>query len=112
MALDGQYVIEYLTQDDLLAVSNRSSTSGDWPNDTLLWPDLRDYEHLQGFTSDEFKVESVVLVALYVPVFLLGIAGNSSLVILVLSKRQLRNVTNFYLMNLAFADLAGEYVTF
>ncbi|XP_071169342.1 QRFP-like peptide receptor [Mytilus edulis] len=62
------------------------------------------YRSLQIFDT-YFQEESIVLTALYVPVFLLGFLGNFIVIILVLTNQQLRNSTNLYLCNMAAADL-------
>lgn len=56
--------------------------------------------------------ESVILMALYVPVFLIGFLGNMIVTLLVISNQQLRNSTNFYLCNMALADFLGKVYTF
>lgn len=58
----------------------------------------------------KIHVESIVLVTLYVPVFIVGILGNGLLAFLVLSKSHLRNVTNIFLLNMAIADLSGRSI--
>lgn len=65
------------------------------------------YRSLQIFDT-YFQEESIVLTALYVPVFLLGFLGNFIVIILVLTNQQLRNSTNLYLCNMAAADLFGK----
>ena len=63
-------------------------------------------------TVDHYESVSLALVGLYVPVFFLGILGNGSLTVIILTRRQLRNATNLFLCNLAVADLAGEIVMY
>ena len=50
---------------------------------------------------------SVLLVTLYIPVFLMAFFGNIMVLFAVLTNRHMRNVTNFFLVNLAVADLTG-----
>lgn len=76
-------------------------------NKSVLWDIIND----QFLSSNEINESvSIALVVLYVPVFLIGILGNGSLTVIVLSRKQLRNVTNLFICNLAVADLAGEMV--
>ena len=53
------------------------------------------------------KPGSVLLVTLYIPVFLMAFFGNVMVLFVVLPNRHMRNVTNFFLVNLAVADLTG-----
>ena len=65
------------------------------------------------FRSDVIpKPEHIILVILYVPVFLLGFLGNGMLTIIIITRRQIRSVTNLLLCNLAVADLGGEFSHF
>ena len=50
---------------------------------------------------------SILLVTLYIPVFLMAFFGNVMVLFVVLPNRHMRNVTNFFLVNLAVADLTG-----
>ena len=50
---------------------------------------------------------SVLLITLYIPVFLMAFFGNIMVLFAVLPNRHMRNVTNFFLVNLAAADLTG-----
>ena len=84
---------------------NESRSLNQSLNDSVLWDIFND--HLAK-TVDHYESASVALVGLYVPVFFLGILGNGSLTVIILTKRQLRNVTNLFLCSLAVADLAGE----
>ena len=74
-------------------------------NESILWDIVND--HFLS-SSDGYDSATLVLVALYVPVFLLGILGNGFLTVIILTRQQLRNVTNLFLCSLAVADLAGE----
>ncbi|XP_050401097.1 galanin receptor 2b [Patella vulgata] len=51
-------------------------------------------------------VLTLVLIVLYLPVFLIGVVGNASMVFIVATSRRLRSVTNLYLSNMAVADFA------
>ncbi len=56
--------------------------------------------------------ETVALVTLYVPVFLMAFCGNILILIVVLPKRHMRNMTNIFIVNLATADLTGNFLFF
>ena len=51
---------------------------------------------------------TVILVTLYIPIFLMAFFGNIMVLFVVLPNRHMRNVTNFFLVNLAVADLTGR----
>ncbi|CAF0941958.1 unnamed protein product [Adineta steineri] len=46
-----------------------------------------------------------LLIVFYCLIFILGFLGNSAVIFVAIRKRKYRNVTNCYVMNLAFADL-------
>jgi len=73
-------------------------------NDTL----VRDLLHDHFLKENTFGIG--LLVYLYIPVFLAGLIGNGLLILIILSRRRLRNGTNLFLSNLAFADLFGKYM--
>ena len=67
---------------------------------------------LEEFKRSFYKHEeprTVILVALYVPIFLMAFFGNIMVLFVVLPNRHMRNVTNFFLVNLAVADLTGMH---
>jgi len=47
----------------------------------------------------------VVLIALYVIIFVLGVAGNSLVVYIVAARRAMQSVTNIFIANLAVSDV-------
>ncbi len=51
--------------------------------------------------------ETVGLIVLYVPVFLLALLGNTVVLLFVISMKHMRSVTNFFIANLAISDLTG-----
>ena len=66
---------------------------------------------LEEFRSKQYKhreVGTVVLAVLYVPVFPVAFFGNLMVLLVVLPNRHMRNVTNFFIVNLAVADLTGN----
>lgn len=59
------------------------------------------------------NVETIALVAVYVPVFLLAVLGNVFVLIVILVDTRMRkSAPNFFLCNLAIADLLGEWSVF
>lgn len=76
-------------------------------NGTLNETFVRNLMHDHLYRENSFVIG--LLVYLYIPVFLAGLIGNGLLMLIILSKRRLRNGTNLFLCNLAFADLCGEY---
>ncbi len=71
------------------------------------------YHHLvEEFRHSNFlyrRPETVGLIVLYVPVFLLALLGNTIVLLVVISVKHMRSVTNFFLANLAISDLTGKY---
>ena len=68
---------------------------------------------LKGLLNDHFTNSSddyLVFVILYIPAFIVGLFGNGLLALIVICKRRCRSMTNYFLCNLAFADLAGEFI--
>ena len=55
------------------------------------------------------KAESIALICLYVPVFAIAFFGNLLVLLVVLPNRHMRNITNCFIVNLAIADLLGQY---
>lgn len=51
---------------------------------------------------------TIVLIALYVPVFLTAIIGNLTVLFVIIPNRRMWSVTNNFLLNLAIADLLGK----
>jgi hypothetical protein len=67
---------------------------------------------LENFLSGLYaynKPASIILICLYIVLFPLAFMGNISILAVVISNRHLRHVTNFFLVNLAVADLLGKY---
>lgn len=52
--------------------------------------------------------QTLALLCLYAPVFLVALVGNLLVLLVVLPNRFLRSVTNCFIVNLAIADLLGE----
>lgn len=51
---------------------------------------------------------TIVLICLYVPVFLMAIIGNLTVIFVIIPNRRMWSVTNNFLLNLAIADLLGK----
>lgn len=58
-----------------------------------------------GTLYDWNNTSSVVLILLYVPTFLIALLGNILVILTVTGKKTLRQVRNYFLVNLAIADL-------
>ena len=70
------------------------------------------YENFKSTLYKHKEVGTVILVILYVPVFLMAFIGNLMVLLVVLPNRHMRNVTNFFIVNLAVADLTGNSFLF
>ncbi len=81
--------------------------------DELMTHNEKLYRHLvEEFRHSNYlyrRPETVGLIVLYVPVFLLAILGNMVVLLVVISIKHMRSVTNFFIANLAVADLTGMY---
>lgn len=84
---------------------NETTNSSESLNESVLWGIIN--AHFSS-SNDNYESISLPLVGLYLPVFFLGILGNGFLLVLIFTKRQLRNVTNLFICSLAVADLAGK----
>ncbi|XP_074640337.1 QRFP-like peptide receptor [Tubulanus polymorphus] len=63
---------------------------------------------LEGFRDRLYiytKPTNIVLISVYIPLFVMAFFGNFTILIVVLPKKNMRNVTNVFLVNLAVADL-------
>ena len=68
-------------------------------------------------TVDEFKrglftyqeTRTILLIIIYGVIFLLALGGNVLVLLVIVANNSMRNVTNFFLLNLALSDLLGTY---
>ena len=51
---------------------------------------------------------AIVLICSYVPMFVLAFLGNLLVLLVVLPNKQMRSVTNCFIVNMALSDLLGE----
>jgi hypothetical protein len=57
------------------------------------------------------RPERIVLICFYVPLFVLAMVGNVLVLLMVACNREMRKSTaNYFLVNLAIADLLGECI--
>ena len=111
MASEAVIEIEMATTNasDLSDPSSNNGTDAYTTNDNdsylVSLEDLYDTDSfLNGLT-----VETWALVAVYVPVFLLAVLGNVFvLMVILMDSRMRKSAPNFFLCNLAVADLLGE----
>ena len=98
------------TADMLLDLLNRSSVT----NSTNFT--LQDEWESMDFLLNDFKASLtrhtvprvIVLICIYVPIFLTAFIGNILVLVVVACNKHMRSVTNYFLVNLAVADLLGE----
>lgn len=103
------------TYDSLLETSSETNFSAAGIGDDEIRR-LMDNNYLYTKIVEDFKREAlrhhepttVILLTLYIPVFLMAFVGNIMVLFVVLPHRHMRNVTNFFLVNLAVADLTGR----
>ena len=84
-----------------------SNTSGDvleWDSDVFndVLEDFRASLYTYGQPS------TIVLLCFYVPIFLLALSGNVLVTLIIVGNKNMRSVTNYFLLNLAIADLLGQ----
>lgn len=64
---------------------------------------------VQENTFDEFNTDKIILLCIYIPVFFVALVGNILVLVMVcMNKSVRRNVANYFLVNLAVADLLGK----
>ena len=98
-------ILPSVNQTSLYNVSDRNNLTQF--NLTLNISILRDI--LQShFFDTEIDDKTIALVAIYIPIFLLGILGNGAVLFIICCNRRLRNITNLLLWNLALTDIAGK----
>ena len=94
-------------QSPVYVMSTGSNTSGDvleWDSDVFndVLEDFRASLYTYGQPS------TIVLLCFYVPIFLLALSGNVLVTLIIVGNKNMRSVTNYFLLNLAIADLLGQ----
>ncbi|KAM9850198.1 neuropeptide Y receptor Y7 [Aulostomus maculatus] len=86
--------------------SSNSTGEGD-PADTDAWLNETMDSNLHGFTTDITKHlwVQITLITAYSLIILLGLLGNALVIYMIIRYRNMRTVTNFFIANLALADL-------
>ncbi|EDO46084.1 predicted protein [Nematostella vectensis] len=83
-------------------MSNNSS----YFNDSLARNTQGVFSHSGGDTGGESMTFKVLKLSLYALIFLISTVGNSLVCIVIARRRRMRTVTNYFILNLAIADLA------
>ena len=73
---------------------------GDWMNDVV-------DEFKRGLYTYE-EPRTIVLITIYGIIFLMALGGNVLVLLVMAANNSMRNVTNFFLLNLALSDLLGS----
>ena len=117
-SFDGRWSLENETLSD--RISSKSGSGGERAGyDGSLGSDGGegvDYGGLFNDVVENFKAGlethrqplNIVLISFYVPLFILALGGNMLVLLVVLGNKSMRSITNYFLLNLAFADLLGE----
>ncbi|KAL8597146.1 hypothetical protein ACOMHN_050482 [Nucella lapillus] len=95
---------------DFAAAMNGSDVSGFNDSSLVLLEEEEDlyYGGEEGAWGEGGRGETLALVAVYVPVMVVAVAGNVVvLAVVLLDRRMRRSAPNFFLCNLALADLLG-----
>jgi len=89
-----------------------SSLSGEGRSAVTGLPDLAQFEDLErAFRASLYRYNepvNAILIAFYVIVFLMSLVGNIFVLLVIRADKSIRNVTNYFLLNLAIADLLGR----
>ncbi|XP_046330566.1 QRFP-like peptide receptor [Haliotis cracherodii] len=93
---------EYNSYKHLLESKNFTAFLGYPYNFTGAEDILHDFEHSY-YTRMTYR--TVILLSLYAPIFLVGLVGNILIICTVASDKNVRKAKNYYLLNLAAADL-------
>ncbi|XP_065294380.1 neuropeptide SIFamide receptor-like [Dermacentor albipictus] len=87
----------------------RSQTAAPPVQDNGSWNNASDYDDLYSIPSDLWMRYSPSIVAIfclaYTVVFIIGLLGNSFVVAVVARSPRMRTVTNYFIVNLAMADI-------
>ena len=67
---------------------------------------LKEIHHYLGEMNTITQPQTIVLLCIYIPVFLLSLTGNSVVIFVVVKNKHMRRIRNIFLVNLACADLA------
>ncbi|CAI4227939.1 unnamed protein product [Auanema sp. JU1783] len=96
----GQSLFTNQTNDNL---SSNISNWSDIPNFVYDYEDIR----LAMTSLCQFRgtTENYIVITVFIIIFLLSVIGNSLVILVILKQRQMRSITNIYLINLAFSDL-------
>ncbi|KAI8120053.1 Neuropeptide CCHamide-2 receptor [Lucilia cuprina] len=102
-------LLENITRTSLLGVGSSSSNSG--VGGGGLSGGGADITALDGFDSDSTftpplqRPETIFIIILFLLIFIVGVLGNGTLVIIFFRHRSMRNIPNTYILSLALADL-------
>ena len=106
---DYDILTSFINQSDSINVRDRNNFTQLNLTGSLNISTLRDI--LQShFFNTKIDDKTIVFVAIYVPIFLLGILGNGAVLFIIGRNRYLRNITNLFLWNLALTDIAGKRI--
>ncbi|KAL3245972.1 hypothetical protein MRX96_058030 [Rhipicephalus microplus] len=87
----------------------RPESAASSSQDNGSWNNASDYEDLYSIPSDLWMRYSPSIVAVfclaYTVVFIMGLLGNSFVVAVVARSPRMRTVTNYFIVNLAMADI-------
>ena len=114
--------LSVLSPIDILPNGTRIYTQGIEPHDQVgtnySLPGLEQNDYPAGWMDDvinEFKrglytyeePRTIVLITIYGIIFLMALGGNVLVMLVMVANNSMRNVTNFFLVNLALSDLLG-----
>lgn len=64
---------------------------------------------IEDYSYDTLKADKIILLCIYIPVFVVALVGNILVLVMVCMNKSIRrNVANYFLVNLAVADLLGK----
>jgi len=99
----------YATNQTLSVNVSTNHTLNNWHHGDVWASVLEDFKNSQLTLSDP---STVVLLTLYIPIFVLSLCGNGLVFLAVVPNQRMATVTNYFLVNLAAADLLGKITAY
>lgn len=102
MNVAGQAVASAISK---MAASTSLSLDDGLRNQSALGGDDADIDPATDYVPPEQRPETYIITVLFALIFIVGVLGNGTLVIIFFRHRSMRNIPNTYILSLALADL-------
>ena len=94
---------EYVTElNFLISMVNASTDIYNFSDEEA----LKEIQYYIGDMNTVAEPQTIILLCIYIPVFLISLTGNSVVIFVVVKNKHMRRIRNIFLVNLACADLA------